>query len=203
MLVIGLTGPSGSGKGAVGDVFFRQGIPVLDTDAVYHALIDHPTACTEELKRAFGDTIITCEGCVDRKRLADKVFDPADSKNEKLLLLNKITHRYVLDACRHWLEEQKRTGKRAAVIDAPLLYESGFDKECDAVVAVLASRQMRLARIILRDNLSQEEAERRLSSQKADAFYEERADFIIRNDGDLSLLKTATLSVLDHLSCKI
>ena len=91
MLVLGLTGPSGSGKGAVGCFFAETGIPVLDTDTVYHALIDHSTSCTEELKNAFGDTILTKEGGIDRKRLASLVFDPADEKKEKLLL-KKLLH---------------------------------------------------------------------------------------------------------------
>ena len=70
-------------------------------------------------------------------------------------------------------------------------------------MAVLASREMRLARIILRDSLTPKEAEQRLSFQKTDAFYEEKADFIIRNDGDLSVLRTEALAILDHLSCKL
>ena len=199
MLVLGLTGPSGSGKGIVGRFFEEQGIPVLDTDAVYHALIAKPSACTEELKAVFGDTIITSEGGVNRKRLAELVFDPTDTENEKLSHLNRITHRYVLDACRLWLKEQAENKKRAAVIDAPLLYESGFDKECDRVIALVASRQVRLARIILRDGLTAEEGERRLSSQKTDGFYTERADFVIRNEGDVRELKEAVLTVIDRL----
>jgi dephospho-CoA kinase len=199
MLVLGLTGPSGSGKGVVGKVFSEKGIPVLDTDAVYHALIDRPTSCTEELKNAFGDTILSCNGGVDRRRLAAIVFDPADEKKEKLLLLNKITHRYVLDTCRAWLKEQERKGCRASVIDAPLLCESGFDKECDRVIAVLAPRQTRLARIMLRDSLTVAAAEERLSSQQADAFYEEKADFLLRNDDSLAALKEQACEILRNL----
>ena len=202
MLVLGLTGPSGSGKGAVGCFFAETGIPVLDTDTVYHALIDHPTSCTEELKNAFGDTILTKEGGIDRKRLASLVFDPTDEKKEKLLLLNKITHRYVLDTCRLWLKEQEKKGRRASVIDAPLLYESGFDKECDKVIAVLAPRETRLARIMLRDALTAVAAEARLSSQASDAFYKEKADFLIQNDGSLAHLKEKVFEIVEGLDLR-
>lgn len=200
MLVIGLTGPSGSGKGVVGRFFEERGIPVLDTDAVYHALIDRPSACTQELKENFGDTILTADGGVDRKKLAALVFGESNGQKERLLLLNRITHRYVLDTCRHWLKAKKEEGKRGAVIDAPLLYESGFDKECDRVIAVLASRESRLARIMLRDGLTVTDAERRLASQPMDDFYTDKADFIIQNDGTPQAAKQAVINILRQLS---
>ena len=199
MLVLGLTGPSGSGKGVACSFFTAENVPCLDTDAVYHELIAKPSACTEELKEHFGETILTAQGGVDRKKLAAAVFGNTEEKREKLLLLNRITHRYVLDTCRHWLRAQEKAGKQAAVIDAPLLYESGFDKECDFVVAVLASRQARLARIILRDGLTGPEAEKRLDAQPKDAFYLAKADFVIRNDGNPSTVKQAVLNILHRL----
>ncbi len=199
MLVLGLTGPSGSGKGVVCSFFAAENIPCLDTDAVYHALIEKPSACVEELKEHFGETILTADGGVNRKKLAEAVFGDKEEKKERLLLLNRITHRYVLDACRHWLRLQEKAGKKAAVIDAPLLYESGFDKECDFVVAVLASRQTRLARIILRDGLTGHEAQTRLEAQPKDAFYITKADFVIHNDGELAQTKQAVLNILHRL----
>ncbi len=199
MLVIGLTGPSGSGKGLVARFLAKESIPSLDTDAVYHELISRPSACTEELKEHFGDTILEESGGVDRQRLASLVFGDETEKKESLLLLNRITHRYVLEACRHWLSTQEKEGKRAAVIDAPLLYESGFDRECDLVIAVIASRQTRLARIMLRDGLTSEAAERRLSSQPRDEFYTEKADFVIRNDDEPQAVGRAVCNIVRQL----
>ena len=202
MLVLGLTGPSGSGKGLVSRFFAAENVPCLDTDAVYHELIAHPSACTEELKRYFGETIVTETGGIDRKKLADIVFASTEGRSERLSLLNRVTHRYVLDTCRHWLREKEREGKRAAVIDAPLLFESDFHRECDYVVAVLAPRETRLARILLRDGITPEAAERRIAAQPTDDFYVGKADFVIKNDGDIPAVEQAVLHILRHLSIR-
>ena len=202
MLVLGLTGPTGSGKGVVGRILAAENIPCLDTDAVYHELISAPSACTEELKAHFGETIVTACGAIDRKKLADIVFGDTQAREERLSLLNRITHHYVLDTCRHWLRLQEREGKRAAVIDAPLLFESGFHEECDYVIAVLAQRQTRLARILLRDGITEEAAERRIAAQPNDAFYTEKADFIIQNNGEIKAVEQDVLQVLRQLSIR-
>lgn len=186
MKILGLTGPSGSGKAVIGAAFSSRGIPVLDTDAVYHAWIEKPTACTQELAAVFGHAVLNSDGGIDRRRLAAIVFADDGEKTARLDRLNRITHRYVLESCRIWLEEQKKLGCRAAVIDAPLLIEAGLHMTCDAVIAVLAPREVRLSRIVLRDGISREAAEARVSSQKPDAFYEEHADFIFVNDGSVA-----------------
>ena len=74
--------------------------------------------------------------------------------------------------------------KRAAVVDAPLLFESGFDRECQAVVSVLAKKDLRIARILARDHISEAEAEKRISAQKSDDFFRQNSDFVIENNDD-------------------
>lgn len=186
MKILGLTGPSGSGKAIVGKALSARGIPVLDTDAVYHGWIEQPTPCTAELADAFGKEILAPDGSVDRPRLASIVFSGDETEKERLMTLNRITHRYVLESCRNWLEEQKARGRRAAAIDAPLLIEAGLHKTCDHVITVLAPRELRLARIMVRDGISREKAEARISAQKPDAFYESAADVVFVNDGSLA-----------------
>lgn len=200
MKILGLTGPSGSGKAVVGAAFSSRGIPVLDTDAVYHGWIDTKSACTEELKNAFGENILREDGSVDRRRLAAIVFADDGNKDARLQTLNRITHRYVLESCQKWLHEQKKSGRRAAVIDAPLLIEAELHKKCDAVIAVLAPKEVRLARILLRDGISKEAAEARISSQKPDSFYRAHADFVFMNDGEIvdadSFVETVVLKTI-------
>lgn len=185
MKIFGLTGPSGSGKAVVGAAFSARGIPVLDTDAVYHAWIEKPSACTEELSKAFGETVLNADGSINRRALAAIVFADDEKKQERLNTLNRITHRYVLESCDAWLAEQSKSGVCAAVIDAPLLIEAGLHLTVDSVIAVLAPRGVRLARIMKRDGISENAAKARISSQKPDAFYREHADFVFVNDGSL------------------
>lgn len=186
MIVLGLTGPSGAGKGVVGDAFRREGISVLDTDAVYHALIASASPCTEELSLAFGEEILKENGGVDRRRLASLVFTGGEDEKEKKSTLNRITHRYVIEAMEVWLRAEKERGARACVIDAPLLIEAGLHLRCDYVVAVLASSEVRLSRIMMRDGISLEGARARISAQPKDDFYRAHAEFVFCNEGDVT-----------------
>lgn len=192
MKIIGLTGPSGAGKGVCSESLAALGFPCIDTDSVYHELIGKPSPCTQELCSAFGKGIVDENGAVDRKALAAIVFsDPSHQKNE---LLNRITHKYVHKETLRLLEIYKKRGDKAVAVDAPLLFEASFDKMCDFCITVLAPRTLRLERIIMRDNLSKESAEARLAAQKTDDYYTSRSKYTIINDSDKE-------KTLDQLKC--
>lgn len=179
MLVIGLTGPTGAGKGAVASIFAQYGIPVINADRVYHELITPPSSCLQELAEAFGKQILLADGSLDRRALGGIVFnDPAARER-----LNSITHRYVMEEVNGQMERLRREGVPVAVFDAPQLFEAGAHKACGAVVSVLAERGLRLERIIARDNLSAEAAMRRILAQKSDEFFKTHSDYIIENNG--------------------
>ncbi len=182
MLTIGLTGPSGAGKGYIAALFAAHGIPSIDTDAVYHALLVPPSPCLDELVARFGPTILTPAGTLDRPALAAIVFAP-DAKSA-LDDLEHITHRHVLAEVRRRCTALAAADTPAVLVDAPRLYESGFDRECDKVLAVLASRATRLSRIMARDGLDETRATARLDAQKPDDFFCTHADAVIRNDPD-------------------
>lgn len=196
MKVLGLTGPSGSGKGFLKKTFEKHRIAYLDTDAVYHGLVDKPSLCTEELEEAFGSFILCSDGSLNRKKLAAFVFSGDEKEKERLAVLNEITHRHVLRAARTWLSEKQAKGYKAAAIDAPLLYESSFDKECDFVIVVLASASLRLSRIMARDGLNEQQAKARMHAQPSDDFYKARADYIIYNNADEASAVSALESIL-------
>jgi dephospho-CoA kinase len=188
MKTLGLTGPTGAGKGAVSSLFCNlYQIPSIDTDRVYHDLLIPPSACLDELVSAFGQEILAEDGTLDRPTLSRIVF--SDLSRKKQQLLNHITHRHVLDRTREMLADYQKQGLHAVLVDAPLLYESGFDTACDAVIAVLAPRDVRKMRIIERDGLSEERAEARLNMQKQDSYYIERTPHVICNDGSLTSLQ--------------
>jgi dephospho-CoA kinase len=180
MITIGLTGGSGSGKGYISSLFAAAGVPVLDTDAVSRLVCMPGSDCLAELAERFGSSILLPDGSLDRRRLASLAF--ADS--ESTAALNAITHRHILAYCRRWLDMLRVDGAPAAIIDAPQLYESGFDAECDAVIAVVADCELRISRILARDGITREQAEQRLSRQHDDGFFRAHADFIIENNYD-------------------
>ncbi len=182
MKVIGLTGPSGAGKGICCDYFSSQEIPCIDTDNVYHNLIKAPSPCTRELVNEFGESIINGRGGIDRKALAAIVF--SDMSRERAAVLNRITHKYVREKTSRLLDKYKMKHCRAVVVDAPLLFEAGFDEMCDFCIAVLAPYELRLQRIIKRDRLTVNAAEARLAAQKADDYYSSQARYTVINDAD-------------------
>ncbi len=195
MLTVGLTGPSGAGKGTVASLFARYGVPSIDTDRIYHDLLIPPSACLDELVKRFGAGILAPDGSMDRAALAAIVFAPgADGALEEL---NRISHRYVLDEVRRQLHGLEADGVSAVLVDAPQLFESGFDAECGRILAVLASRELRLARIRTRDGLTVERATARLDAQKPDEFFYERADAVMVNDGEPAALDAEVRRLLD------
>lgn len=194
MMTVGLTGPSGAGKGTLASLFARYGVPSIDTDAVYHALLIPPSPCLEDLTEAFGDGILGADGALDRKALAALVFAPG--QEAALDTLNRITHRHVLAEVRKRLADYRRENAAAVLVDAPQLFESGFDAECDAVVSVLAPREVRLARIMARDGLDEARATARLNAQKPDAFFRAHSDAVILNDGSAADMDAAVRRLL-------
>ncbi len=182
MQVIGLCGGSGAGKSLAQEFFAELNIPGIDTDVLYHQLTSHPSACTEKLKAAFGTEILRPDGSLDRGALSALVFCGGEAQASRLALLNQITHEEILKECRKWLKIQAMEGKPAALINAPLLFESGFDRECDITLAILSPSDEKCRRIMARDGLEEAGALRRLTSQHDDDFLREHTDFQILND---------------------
>ncbi len=194
MLTIGLTGPSGAGKGTVASLFSPYGIRSIDTDEVYHELLIPPSPCLDELAARFGKQMFLPDGTLDRKALAAHVFAP--HHETELADLNRITHAYVLGVTRQICRELESQGCTEVFVDAPLLFESGFDRECDTTLAVLADPDVRLARIMARDGLTLEQAQARLSAQKPDGYYIERAAHVIYNNGNVESLTSEVQRLL-------
>jgi dephospho-CoA kinase len=198
MRIIGVTGPSGAGKGAVSEYMkTAHGFKVIDADKVYHSIISAPSDCVKELANNFGGDILNENGGVDRKALSKLVFGK-DNK-ERLLLLNKITHKYVISEINRLIGEYSASDAAVCVIDAPLLIEAGIDEMCDYVIAVTAPKELRAERIAARDGIDYESALLRINSQKPDSFYEEKCDFPIQN---ILLLKDLGRLVDSYLRCE-
>ncbi len=178
MLVIGLTGPSGAGKSEVARVFAKYGVPVINADEVYHKLLQPPSFCLAELTDYFGTKILFPDGTLNRVALGNIVF----SNPNDLQALNSITHRYIMEEIRMELEDLRSKNYRAAVLDAPQLFEAGAHHICNTVVSVLAQRSIRLERIMARDHIDAQTAMRRMESQKSDEYFRSHSDYIIENN---------------------
>ena len=179
MKILGLCGGSGSGKSLVCKCFLKHGIVSIDADKVYHELVSSNSDCLVELTNEFGNSILT-SGTLDRRELARIVFsDPS-----KLERLNQITHKHILGRIRNMITDYEEKGYNGVIVDAPLLFESGFDKECDFIACVCADKDIRVKRITSRDNISNEDALIRISKQIPDEILREKCNFVIENNGN-------------------
>ena len=198
MKIIGLCGGSGSGKGMVSSLFVKVGIPVIDADAVYHELTTRRSDCLEALCKEFGDGILS-GGALNRKALADIVFSSSDAP-KKRKRLNEISHSFILSEIERRLRSLEKEGIKLAVVDAPLLFESGFDKKCDITVAVISDEDTRISRIMFRDNLTEEEAARRIKAQISNSELIERSDFQIYNNGTVEDLTESMHELIEKIN---
>lgn len=200
MTVIGLTGPTGAGKGRFADALVRLGAVHINTDEIYHAITGSRSSCTEELAACFGGEILFPDGSLNRRALAAKVFCGGEEQKKRQQDLNRIAHRYVREVCEEKMERARQEGARWLLLDAPLLYEAHMETLCDCVAAVVAREELREARIMERDHLSREDARRRMAAQKPTSYYRRRADYIIENNGrpeELALKAQALLLALE------
>lgn len=179
MLVIGLTGPSGAGKGVVAQIFASLGLPVIDADRVYHELLVPPSSCLDALTAHFGGRILNEDGTLNRRALGQTVF----GNPEALASLNEIAHRYVMEEIRARMQRMRRSNVRAVVLDAPQLFEAGAERDCNVIVSVLSDKRLRLERILARDGIDAEAALARMEAQKSDEFFRTHSNYVIENNG--------------------
>ena len=194
MTVIGITGPSGAGKGELSRFLNEKyGFPVLDADVIYHSLVSSPSDCVTEIKNEFGASVVREDGSLDRKALSEFVF--GENNRDRLSLLNIITHKHVIAEIDSSLQRFKGSEK-ACIIDAPLLVEAGLCSKCDLTVSVIASKETRAERISKRDGIDHASALKRINSQKEDEYYMLHTSHVIVNDGDISLLQNAADKIM-------
>ena len=171
--IIGLTGGIGSGKTTIAKYFETLGIPVYIADEEAKKMLDLPET-VQEIAGAFGKEVLA-EGKADRKKLAAAVFN----NPEKLELLNSIIHPKVRKHFLQWVEAN--SDKRILIKEAAILFESGSYKDCDAVILVTAPKEVRIQRVMQRDNSTIEEVLERMSHQWEDERKEALSDYIIIN----------------------
>lgn len=175
-IIIGLTGQTGAGKTSVGEILSRSGCEIIDTDKIAREITEKGSPVLLSLADAFGEDILE-NGELNRKLLAVRAF----SSRENTEKLNEITHPEITKRVKQRIEEAFKKGKKAAVIDAAALFESGEDKLCDFTVAVVCPENIRFERIMKRDGITQEQAGTRIKAQQDEKYYILKADMIIRN----------------------
>lgn len=196
--IIGLTGPTGAGKSSAAAVWQEMGAYIVDTDRLARQVVLPGSPCLQKLVDAFGNTILFADGTLNRSALAKIAFSDAKATAK----LNAITHPAILALTKAEIETAAQKGYTTAVVDAPLLFEAGFDAICHHIVAVIAPYEQRKARIMSRDKLTADAAELRISAQKQDEFYCRDDVTVIQNNDDEETLHQIAKAILTDLEAR-
>ena len=185
-MIVGLTGGIATGKSTISEMFRNENIPVIDADTIAREVVNKNEPAYLKIIQEFGPQILLVTGDINRKKLAQIIFND-EKKRDKL---NTIVHPEVKKRIVNEIKLHETMGSQLVVLDVPLLYESNFQEMCDFVVVVFTDESTQLQRLMKRDNLSLEEAKKRIASQMSLRDKIELADFKI--DNSLSILETKT-----------
>src|ERR1041384_1149875 len=196
MLRVGLTGSIGVGKSFVTSIFEELGCHVLDADQTAREVVMPETPGLRALTEAFGEEILNTDGTLDRKRLGARIFaDQAERER-----LNHILHPFIIarqdEIMREW-EAEDPNG--IGIIDAALMIESGGYKRFDKLIVVHCRPEVQLERLMLRDKLSREEAQRRIDSQMSQEEKQKFADYLIDTSDGFEGTREQTARVYQQL----
>lgn len=195
--IIGITGPTGAGKSSVTKYLQDKGCYVIDADILARQAMQKGSHCLKQASVVFGDDIINADGELIRHKLAERAFATPQATEK----LNNITHPWI---CMQTLKAVNKTRNEhnnpIIIFDAAVLLESSMDIICDYIVAVVAPPVVRKERIMLRDNLTEEQANLRMSAQKDNSFYTRQADFIIDSGNDIHSVHSSADEILAIIS---
>ena len=186
MMIVGITGGTGCGKTTLLNLIADHGGLVLDCDAIYHELLRSDQDMLAAIEVRFPGVVEN--GTLNRKKLGNIVF----ADESALLDLNRITHASVNQA----VVDRLKTAPELAAIDAIGLFEGGLAELCDVTVAVTAPEEARVQRLMARDQISEDYARSRIRAQHSEAWFRERCDYVLVNDGELDAFATKCLAFL-------
>ena len=197
MLRVGLTGSIGVGKSFVASVFIELGCHVLDADQTAREVVMPGTPGLKALTEAFGEEILNPDGTLNRKHLGAVVFNDESQRQR----LNYLLHPFIIarqdEILNEW-EAQDPNG--IGIVDAALMIESGGYKRFDKLLVVHCRPEVQLERLILRDNISREEALRRINSQMPQEEKQKFADYLIDTSNGFDLTRARTVEVYNQLT---
>lgn len=191
---IGLTGQTGAGKSTVSEFAKEMSCHIINADSVAREVMQKDSECLKRLAKFFGSDIIKEDGNCNRKLLAQRAF----SSRENTDMLNRITHPIILAKTKEYLAMYPKENE-IIFFDAPQLFESGGDSLCDTIIAVIAPVEVRLKRIISRDNITEQEALLRIHAQYDENYFRTRANYIIDGSKTLEEVKQQLMTIIHRI----
>lgn len=192
--VLGLTGGIACGKSTISNYLKKLGIPVIDADECSRNVVEKGSNGLERLTEIFGDRILRNDGTLNRRVLGQIAF----SNREKLSLLNSVMEPLIREEIFRMLNRERNA--ELVVLDAPLLIEQHYDRICDFIMTVDVPKKIQLERLIERDKLSEDEAERRIESQLSSQERNGFADVVIDSSGTVEQTRKQVIKWLETIN---
>ena len=197
MLRIGLTGSIGVGKSFVASVFSELGCHVLDADDTAREVVAPGSAGLKDVVAGFGNEILRDDGTLDRSKLGTLVFE----NEEKRAVLNSILHPYIIaEQDRRLRELEVKDPHGIGLVDAALMIESGGYKRFDKLIVVYCRPEVQIERVMMRNNLTRDEAERRINAQMSQEDKKKFADYLIDTSDGFEAARKLTEEVYGELT---
>jgi dephospho-CoA kinase len=196
MLRVALTGGIATGKSVALARFAELGTPVVEADSLAHDVIASGTPGAAAVRERFGDGVMSPDGGADRVRLGALVFDDRQARRD----LEAIVHPAVYLAMHEWLRARESNGARLAVVEIPLLFETGHEGDFSCVVVTVCDQETQVRRAMARTGLSEADVRVRIAAQWPVDDKARRADYVIRTDGSIEETRMRTTSVWEALN---
>lgn len=193
MIKVAIVGNIASGKSQVEKILLNLGYKVIDTDKIGHELLENDINTISEIKSVFVDDDIYTDEKISRDKLGKVVFNDISKKQK----LESIMHRKIYDKVEEFFVEN--SSEKVVFVAIPLLFETNQEKTFDKIIFISADEELRLKRLIQRNNYSEEYAKKRINSQSDEQEKIKKSDFVIQNNADLISLKVQIIKVLDSL----
>lgn len=193
---VALTGGIATGKSSVGAEFERLGVPTVDADIVAREAVAPGTPALAAILARFGRDVLDEHSTLDRRKLGAIVFADEAARRD----LERIVHPAVQAAIDSWLTAREREGHRLAVAVIPLLYETGRERDFDAIVTTACAAEEQLRRVMVRDGLNELQARQRIAAQLSTEEKVRRANHAIWTDGTVEATRRQVLETLEKLA---
>jgi dephospho-CoA kinase len=195
MMVVGLVGRAGSGKTSFGRALVERGAALIEADRIGNHITDRDAEVRGALVAEYGPEVYQPDGTLDRAKVAERVFSDAQARAR----LDALVHPKLVRAIRDELAGLRAGGRTAlAVVDAALMFSWGLERDCDVVVAIVASEASQVERLARGRGWSAEHARRRLAAQRTNEEFATRADVVVRNEGTLEALRARAFELCDE-----